>query len=640
NESIRSLWPLSKVLGTRGETGRTHDGRPLVNLSFAISYALHGLWKPGLRIGNLLIHLVNACLVFGIARRLVVVSSDLVAPASRAAADRHGRWLAAAIAIIWAVHPLHTHVNTYIVQRAESLAASFILGAFLASMTALDRGSGAAAVLATALAALGGLTKETTAAILPLVAAFDWAYSNRFSDRVSTAQRRKVRIVLYTGLILNPLVILAVIAATGGRGHSAGFGSAPVFEYFLTQCNAIWMYVGKVFWPRTLVLDHGDGLAALHEAWPWLLATVAGLILIAIGFWRRPVAFFPAVAAVLLLAPSSSVVPIATQTVAEHRAYVASAAVIGIVCAIVDRLARRIASRFAPSVTRAVPIVAASAVALIVVASIVRTSERNRDFTTATTLWTQNVRDCPRNPRGLRNLAELFTLDQRYDVAATIYRQALAIPELEPYAANGLGDALRRQKLFAEARDAYRHALQMLPPPTAAQFSATAGLAAAEIGLGSSPRALTLLASLDGPPWPNVRIEARDRWKTLGRAKVYRAVALKQLGDDAGAKEWLAKAIAYSSEHPAAAETIARACDEMGESSAAATLWAPLAKADPSLLANLAVSLIESGQTHAAIAAFRRAVAAYPDDPRMRANLARAEALAARQSAIRPPADR
>jgi len=77
---------------------------------------------------------------------------------------------------------------------------------------------------------------------------------------------------------------------------------------------------------------------------------------------------------------------------------------------------------------------------------------------------------------------------------------------------------------------------------------------------------------------------------------------------------------------------MARACDDLQEFATAAVLWAPLADDHPSLLANLAVSLIESGQTRAAIAAFRRAVATYPDDPRMRANLARAEALAARAS--------
>ena len=306
NQSIRRLWPLSQVLWTKGEIGRTHDGRPLVNLSFAISYAVHGLWKPGLRIGNLLVHLANTCLVFVIVKRLLDLAQEPKAGGTGTDEAGRSRWLAAAIAVLWAVHPLHTHVNTYIVQRAESLAATFILGAFLAAITALDRGSLAAAGLAAMLAALGGLAKETTAAILPLVAAFDWAYHDRLAAATDSAHRQRARAWLYAGLAANPLVILGTMVATGGRGTSAGFGSAPVFEYFLTQCGAVWLYLGTILWPRTLILDHGDGLATLATAWPWLVLTALALAVIAIGFWHRPRLFFPAVAAVLLLAPSST----------------------------------------------------------------------------------------------------------------------------------------------------------------------------------------------------------------------------------------------------------------------------------------------------------------------------------------------
>jgi hypothetical protein len=185
NESIRSLWPLGRVLWTPGDVGRTHDGRPLVNLSFAVSYALHGLWRPGLRVGNLLVHLTNICLVFVVARRLIGLAASaapsLTPPAGGVIPNARDRWLAAAISMIWAVHPLHTNVVTHIVQRAESLAATGILGSFLAAMIALERGSLAVIGTAVALAICGGLTKETTISILPLVAAFDWAYHDRFA---------------------------------------------------------------------------------------------------------------------------------------------------------------------------------------------------------------------------------------------------------------------------------------------------------------------------------------------------------------------------------------------------------------------------------------------------------------------------
>ena len=137
NVSIRRLGDLWTVLTPNTGTGSTQDGRPLYNFSLALNYALHGLWRPGFRIGNLLIHLLNACLLFDVVRRITA----LTRPAEDVLSQQATSWLAVAAALIWAVHPLHTHVITYAAQRAESLAGMFILAAFDAAILALDRGS-------------------------------------------------------------------------------------------------------------------------------------------------------------------------------------------------------------------------------------------------------------------------------------------------------------------------------------------------------------------------------------------------------------------------------------------------------------------------------------------------------------------
>lgn len=636
NLSIRRLWPLGPVLFTTGDTGRTHDGRPLVNLSFALSYALHGTWRPGLRLGNLAVHLVNVCLVCILTRRLL---GSGAAPRWLVMNLSQQRWLAAAVALLWAVHPLHTHVVTYIVQRAESLGACFILCSFLAATVALGAGSRAAVAVAVAFGIVGGFTKETTVSILPLVAAYDWAYHRTF---VIAGQRRVggvIRCLLYSGLLLNPLAIMAAAALTGGRGHSAGFGSAPVGAYLRTQCMAVWLYIGRVCWPATLVLEHGDRLATFPEAWPWMVATLVLVAGIAVGYWWRPAAFFPAVAAVLLLAPSSSVVPIATQTVAEHRAYLASAVLVGAGVVGAAAFIRRVGQGRAGDHPLWYPLTLACVVGVVATGWICRTVVRNRDFRTAETLWRQNVRDCPGNPRGLRNLAELFTLEQRYDGAERVYREALAIPQLTTYAACGLGDALRRQGRFEEARDAYTFCLSSAGEASAAQFRALAGLAAVEVGLGAPDRALAFVDEMSSPAWHDVRMPASDRWQALGRGMVFRAAAQRRRGDREAADAELRRAVAFAMEKASAAETIARACDDMREFATAARLWEPIAARDPSVLANLAVSRFEAGQIDAAIEAFERAVAAYPDDPGMRANLERAREIARRATGKAPASD-
>ncbi len=440
NSTIRRLWPLADVLAAKVEGGRTHDGRPLLNLSLALDYAAHGLWRPGFRIVNLAIHLGNVLLVCDVARRLLRVmplrSSD-------------ARLLAALTSLLWAVHPLHTNVNTYVIQRAESLGAFFILAAFDAAIVSLSRGSLPAALAAGMLAILGATAKETTAAILPLVAAFDWAFHTRLP---AAGRDRRVRPLLYGGLAVN-LVAIGLLAATlGGRGGSAGLATASVSRYLLTQCQAIWLYAGKLLWPATLVLDHGEWLAAGPAAvWPAALATATLVGGTALGFAWRPRIFFPLVAAAILLAPTTSVVPVRTQTIAEHRMYLPAAFLIGWLVAAGAAAARACGRRAVsgtPRAARAGPaavMAVVGVVAVLAAGSVARTMARNRDFASAVSLWRQNVRDCPANDRGSTNLVAALIRDSRF---AEAWPLALAAVEARP---DRERNWLNLGRLYAEA---------------------------------------------------------------------------------------------------------------------------------------------------------------------------------------------
>jgi tetratricopeptide (TPR) repeat protein len=449
NSSIRKLWPLADVLATKAEGGRTHDSRPLLNLSLAIDYAVHGLWRPGFRIVNLAIHFVNTLLVFDVARRILRVTG---------LNERDASLLAAITSLLWAVHPLHTAVNTYVIQRAESLAACFILTAFDAAIVALSRGSLAAAATAGLVAVLGATAKETTVSILPLVLAFDWAFRDR---RPPAGCDRRVRPMLYVGLALNPVVIFGLAEVLGGRGGSAGLTTASVAAYALTQCRAIWLYLGKLFWPATLVLDHGEWLAAGPvEVWPFVVATAVLVVGVAIGFWRNARAFFPLVAAAILLGPTTSIVPVKTQTIAEHRMYLPAAFLIGWLVTAVASAARGLRCERRPAGCR---VAGLAVVAALVAASVGRTILRNHDFESAVTLWKQNVRDCPQNDRGFTNLVAALIREGRFTEAAPLARNAVADhPERERNWLNS-GRIFAEGHRDVEAAEAFAEAIRRAP---------------------------------------------------------------------------------------------------------------------------------------------------------------------------------
>jgi hypothetical protein len=131
NPTIRQLGRIGEVFSPP-RNGETVSGRPLLNLSLAINYAIGGLNVRGYHVTNLAIHIAAALALYGILRRTFLL------PALR---DRFGRaatWLALAGALWWTVHPLQTESVTYIVQRAESLMGLF----YLLTLYGVIRGAG------------------------------------------------------------------------------------------------------------------------------------------------------------------------------------------------------------------------------------------------------------------------------------------------------------------------------------------------------------------------------------------------------------------------------------------------------------------------------------------------------------------
>ncbi len=119
NETIRSLTPIEQVLSPPPRS--TVSGRPIANLSFAINYAISALDVRSYHVLNLLIHLACALTLFGVVRRTLQSSS------LRASVGADATYVAAAVALIWVVHPLTTSAVAYVVQRVESLMSLFYL---------------------------------------------------------------------------------------------------------------------------------------------------------------------------------------------------------------------------------------------------------------------------------------------------------------------------------------------------------------------------------------------------------------------------------------------------------------------------------------------------------------------------------
>ena len=100
NPTIRHLWPLGRVLSPP-VGGITVSGRPVVNLSLAVNYALGGTVVWGYHALNLAVHILAGLTLLGIVRRTLLLKPGL--------GERFGPMalpLALVVALVWVVHPL------------------------------------------------------------------------------------------------------------------------------------------------------------------------------------------------------------------------------------------------------------------------------------------------------------------------------------------------------------------------------------------------------------------------------------------------------------------------------------------------------------------------------------------------------
>jgi hypothetical protein len=167
NPTIRALWPLTGPLSPPVAGGVTVGGRPLLNLSFALNYALGGMAVGGYHAINLVLHALAGLVLFGLARRTLLQAGLGV----RFAKDSTS--LATALALLWTVHPLQTESVTYTVQRAEALCGLL----YLLTLYAFVRGTTTSANpwlwLSVATCFLGMASKEVMVSAPLMVLLYD-----------------------------------------------------------------------------------------------------------------------------------------------------------------------------------------------------------------------------------------------------------------------------------------------------------------------------------------------------------------------------------------------------------------------------------------------------------------------------------
>ena len=364
--------------------------RPLFYFSLALTYLLAGSDTLPYHLTNVALHVLSGGLVYLILAWLIEAAGS-----SRVTARGTAFWAA----LLFLFHPLQTESVAYITSRSEtqSTAFAYLALAVFAACGARAVGWGRTALILASLAA-GALTKEPVVAMAAVIVLVD---ARRAANSQGPGMRQNWR--LHIPLAASALIGSAglVLFVTSRSRHTAGFGAniGAWYLYLCTQFKVIWLYVQLFAAPLNQNLDHF--LPLVRSAFEPLvilgfLGIVGVLVLAWLGRRRFPLAALGICVFLILLAPTSSVVPI-NDVMAERRTYLAFIGLL-LVCAEFIR-------RWKDGVQK-------TAVLSVVVAVLgFATWQRSHLYVSPIAMWENSTHENPRNFRAW------FQLGYAYDAA-------------------------------------------------------------------------------------------------------------------------------------------------------------------------------------------------------------------------------
>ena len=472
--------------------------RPMQRLTFTADYALHGFGAPwGWHLTSIALHAAAAVALYFLARKFLSNGEAL------------------AVALVWAVHPLHTSAVTYVAGRADLLAALFGFSALALALR--ERMWPAVLCFFAAL-----LSKESgIGALLVWMLLLAW--------------RRAGWKIAARWIALSVLMLGGYFALRLSAEHTPPPPSAPaaLADRPILAARALAEYAGLVILPRTLRMER-DVREREWLTWPGVLL----LLGFAAWWWRVPRAAPMLAAFALAYLPISNLFSL-NATVAEHWLYVPAAF-----------LFLAVALSVRPS--WGMRAVLAGWFAFLGV----RTFLRQADWRDQRTFLTRTIADGGDTARMQMNLGNVEWQDGHADLAVAHYREALRRAPEQAMAWMALANVSVGARDFATAREALGHAEKsaLLAPDI---LKTRAALEYLETGRDSG-ELLRQAVALAPKDWP-IRRRHLEHLDETGRT----AEAARELRDFLSAQSFRAESWAL----------LSRLLGKLGHGDAAAAAW-------------------------------------------------------------------
>ncbi len=514
---------------------------PATYLSHMLDVEMFGLNAGRHHRTNLIVHALNAILLFWFLR-----------------ASTGSRWRSAAVAALFALHPLRVESVAWVAERKDLLAGLFWLATMLAWLR--DRRCSFTVV---ALFALGLMAKPTVVTLPFALLLLDYwplarfAEADLFSSRLKELAKEKIPL-----FAMSAAVSIITYLGQSSVGALAELSDIPFGTRLLNAVLSIGLYLKDTFWPLSLAVLYPytkDLPVAQVAAAAVLISTVTVLLA-----WKRarlPFAFSGWLWFLGTLVPVLGLVQAGSQSRADRFTYLPS---IGLLILMVWTLHAVIGGS-------AIGRRAGAALALAAVAGMGVLSWRQVDY------WSGSLK---------------------------LYERSLAVTSNNAILHNNLGKALGDMGMAKEAAEHYREAVRIDPR----YLQANNNLGSALAGQGKKEEALATFEAV-------VKLEPR-----YAQAHFNRGVLLEQLGRTADSAKAHREALrlGLAGRFGALAHYhLGVILNNEGKSAEAVDEFTGALLIDPGLVEarkNIAIALYNTGKTREAIDALQRVLKITPND--------------------------
>jgi Flp pilus assembly protein TadD len=429
-------------------TAHAANWHPLTWLSLMLDTQLFGKGAWGYHLTNLLLHLANTLLLFGLLRRLTGAT-----------------WRSALVAALFAVHPLHVESVAWVSERKDVLSTLFgflTLWAYARYAEAPGLGRYLLVVLGLALSLLAKPMLVTLPFVLLLLDYWPlrrWRPAAAASDDGTPPQPA----IPVGRLLLEKLPLLVLSAASSAvtvwaQQHGRAFQELADLPLPARLSNALVSYVDylrQTIWPSDLAVLYPHPGANLPA---WQVAGAAFLVLAvtALALWggrRWPYLLVGWLWYVGTLVPVLGLVQVGLQARADRYTYVPLIGIFLLLSWGLTDLARRWRCRE----------VLACAAGLALICFMAITWAQARYWNDSVTLWHHTLEVTEGNYVAHNNLGEILTEQGKAAESSQHFREALRIRPDCPEAHNNLGIALVNQGEAAEAIRHLREAVRLKP---------------------------------------------------------------------------------------------------------------------------------------------------------------------------------